>query len=299
MKISILTATYNRANYLRNLYKSIEQNTLRTPSLECEWIIVDDGSEDETEKKVREFIKEEKIKIRYYYQKNSGKMEAINQAVKMSEGDLIIDCDSDDYLCSNAFELIEKKSNELFKSEELYALAFLKKDKDGKISGKNFLNIDKPTTMFELYFKEDIEGEKILVYKAKIRKEYKHELEENENFITEARMYHKMDEKYKILCINECIEIGEYVEDGYTKNIKDTFKNSPKGYYCYFKEILGKDMKGTLIKKRIYAIKHYILFGYLAQKGFNIKSIRNINNKIAYLILYIPGIIKSKKFLIC
>ena len=296
MKISILTATYNRANYLSNLYESIKQNTHRTPSLESEWIIIDDGSEDETERKVKEFIKDGKIKIKYYYQKNTGKMMAINQAVKMAEGELIVDCDSDDYFSSDAFELIKKNSKKFFENEELYALAFLKKDKDGKISGKSFSNVDKPTTMFELYFKEDIEGEKILVYKAKIRKKYEHELEDDENFITEARMYHKMDEKYKILCINEPIEIGEYVEDGYTKNINKTFKNSPKGYYCYFKEILGKDMKGTLIKKRIYAIKHYILFGYLIQKGFNIKDIRNAGNKILYSILYIPGIIKSKGF---
>ena len=77
--------------------------------------------------------------------------------------------------------------------------------------------------MFDLYFKKDIQGEKILVFNANIRKKFKHELEENEKFVTEARMYHKMDDNYKILCINEVIEIGDYQDDGYTQNIVETF----------------------------------------------------------------------------
>ena len=268
MKLSILTATYNRENYLGELYNSILKNKHSKTNLECEWIIIDDGSKDNTKSRVEEFINENKIEIKYHYQENSGKMSAINYAVDISEGDLIIDCDSDDKLVENAFKLIEQNSKELFENENLYAIAFLKKDKNEKISGKEFIIENEPTTMFELYFKYNIEGEKILLYNAKIRKQYKHELEDNENFITEARMYHKMDEKYKIICINKPIEIGEYVEDGYTKNINKIFKKCPNGYYLYFKEILAKNMKGTLRSKRIYAIKHYILFGYLAKKKF-------------------------------
>ena len=73
-------------------------------------------------------------------------------------------------------------------------------------------------------------------------------------------MYHKMDEQYKILCVNEVIEIGQYNEDGYTKNILKTFKTSPNGYYKYFKEILQKNLKGVLLKKKIYLLKHFIWF---------------------------------------
>lgn len=294
MKLSILTATYNRAEYLENLYKSILENN--KTNLECEWIIIDDGSKDDTKIRVEEFINQNKIEIKYHFQENSGKMNAINYATQISEGDLIIDCDSDDYLAENAFELIEKNSKKLFENKELYAICFLKKDENGKISGKKFPKENELTTMFDLYFKYNIEGEKILVYNSKIRKQYKHEIENNENFITEARMYHKMDEKYKIICINEPIEIGEYIQDGYTKNIDKTFKNYPNGYYMYFKEILSKNMRGALWSKRLYAIKHYILFGYLAKKKINIKAIKNLSNKILYIILYIPGKIKSKRF---
>ncbi|MBO4816285.1 MAG: glycosyltransferase family 2 protein [Clostridia bacterium] len=294
MKLSILTATYNRANYLPKLYESIKENLKY--NVTPEWIIVDDGSTDDTKNIVQSFIDENKVIIKYLYQKNSGKMSAINEAVKMATGDLIVDCDSDDYFTNNSFEIIEKNSEKLLQNQELYGLVFLKSEENGKISGKEFSQKEHITSMFDLYFKEDIGGEKIIVYNSKIRKQYSHQLEHNEKFITEARMYHKMDEKYKLLAINEVIEQGNYIEDGYTKNINKTFKESPYGYYIYFKELLQKDMRGVMFSKRLYAIKHYILFSYLTKNKFNANLIKDRLNRFLYIILYLPGRMKSRKF---
>lgn len=296
MKLSILTATYNRANMLSSLYKSIKTN-LDNSNLECEWIIVDDGSIDNTREIVDGFKSEEKVKIEYYFQENSGKMAAINKAVDIASGDLIVDCDSDDYFTDNAFDIIEKNAEKLLENKSLYGLIFLKAELDGSISGEKFKKENKETTVFELYFKDNIQGEKIIVFNSKIRKKYLHEIENNEKFITEGRMYHKMDKKYKVLCINEIIQQGDYIEGGYTKNIVDMLKKYPYGYYKYFEEILGNDMRGVLFEKRVYAIKHYILFGVLTNKKMNVKSIKNVINKILYIILYLPGVIKSKSFL--
>lgn len=72
MKLSIITATYNRAKYLIKLYESIKNNLKY--NLNCEWIIIDDGSNDDTKKQVEKFIAENKVVIKYCYQKNTGKM---------------------------------------------------------------------------------------------------------------------------------------------------------------------------------------------------------------------------------
>ncbi len=294
MKLSILTATYNRGTYLPKLYETIQKN--RTDELNCEWIIIDDGSTDQTKEQVQKWIEENKIAIQYQYQKNSGKMAAINEAVKLATGDLIVDCDSDDYFTEDAFDKIQKNAKKLLENQNLYGMVFLKQENNGTISGKQFKENEQITTMFDLYFKEDIEGEKIIVFNSKIRKKYVHRLEKEEKFITEARMYHEMDKNYQILAINEVIEQGSYREDGYTKNIHATFKKYPYGYYMYFKEILQKDMKGVLWKKRLYVLKHYILFGYLTKNNFNANVIKSKLNKILYILLYLPGIIKSKRF---
>ena len=292
MKLSILTATYNRAEFLEKLYNSIIQNL--DSGLEAEWLIMDDGSTDETSKVVQKFIDENKLEIKYKVQENQGKMAAINSLMPFTTGDLIVDCDSDDYFAPNAFETI-KHTFEQTKQEGLYGICFLKQNENGKIDGTSFKN--ETSTMFDLYFKEAATGEKGLVYYADVRKNYKHELEENEKFITEARMYHKMDEKYKIKCVNKAITIGNYQENGYTSNILKTFTESPKGYLKYFEEILQKDFKGVKLNKRLYAIKHYILFLTITNQKLNLRQVKNILNKILILILFIPGKIKSKKFL--
>ena len=61
-------------------------------------------------------------------------------------------------------------------------------------------------------------------------------------------------------------------------------------------EILQKNMKGVKLNKRLYAIKHYILFSYLTKSKNNVKQIRDLKNKILYVILYLPGILKSRNF---
>lgn len=289
-KISILTPTYNRANLLGELYRSLLEN--KQKDLEIEWLIMDDGSTDTTKKVVEDFIKESKIEIKYYRQENQGKMVAINKLVQEATGDLIIDCDSDDYFTKDAFQIIQEEFNKHKEEKESCGLCFLKYDQDNQNMGNKFKN--EKTTMFDLYFKEGETGEKAIAFYQKIRKQYRHQLEKNERFVTEARMYHKMDEKYQMICINKPIMICEYKKDGYTQNITKQFKENPYGYYEYFKEILQKDFKGVKFSKRLYTIKHYILFSYLT-KQYESKVIKNFSNKIFYWLLFLPGLIKSKK----
>ena len=139
MKLSVLTATYNRAKYLPKLYESIKNNLKY--KLSVEWIIVDDGSTDETKDYVQDFINENLFTIKYLFQKNSGKMSAINEAVKLASGDLIVDCDSDDFFTDDSFKIIEEHAQKLLQNENLYSLVFLKKENDGTLSGKELKNV--------------------------------------------------------------------------------------------------------------------------------------------------------------
>lgn len=291
MKISVLTPTYNRANLLGKLYESLIKNSKY--DIEIEWLIMDDGSTDDTKIIIKKYIEENKIEIKYFEQENQGKMVSINKLVEKATGDLIVDCDSDDYFTEDAFKIINEEYKKNKNENNIYGLCFLKYDQDGKNMGNNFKN--KKTTMFDLYFKEGETGEKAIVFFSSIRKQYKHELEHNERFVTEARMYHKLDEKYKMICINKPIMICEYQKEGYTQNIVKQFKENPYGYYDYFKEILQKDMKGVTFNKRLYAIKHYLVFSHLTKHKISLGNISGTVNKILYLILYIPGMVKCRK----
>lgn len=289
MKLSILTSTYNRGDNLIKLYNSIVDNLIN--DIFFEWIIMDDGSTDNTYQIISNFRNKENFEIKYFYQENRGKMSSINELVEKSDGDLIVECDSDDFFIKDAFRIINEEYDKCKNDNDLYAMCFLKHDQLNINIGKN-MKRDK-TTIFDLYFKQEEDGEKALVFFSIVRKKYKHKLERNEKFVTEARLYHEMDKNYYIKCINKPIMICEYQNDGYTKNIEKIFRENPYGYYEYFAEILGREMKNVLFCKRMYAIKHYILFSYLT-KTYNIKRIKEYKNKFLYMILLFFGIIKIK-----
>ncbi len=289
MKLSIITPTYNRAELLKNLYNSIKKNIIEND--EIEWIIIDDGSTDHTKEVIQTF--ESSFPIIYQYQENKGKMAALNFGMAYVTGDLLLECDSDDVLTDNAISIIKNAFEESKEEKDIYALCFLKFDQDLKNIGEKFQK--NKTTMFDLYFKEGEDGEKALVYFTNIRKKYHYKIEHKEKFSTEARLHHEMDLKYKIKCFNEAIMLCEYRKDGYTKNILKIFQENPYGYYEYFKEILQlHNMKGTPFTKRLYVIKHMILFSYLTKQKIPLKETKEVINKILFIILYIPGIIKTK-----
>ena len=290
MKLSILTATYNRGKNLYKLYESIVKNMIE--ELDIEWLIMDDGSKDNTEEIVKRFALVDKLTIKYFKQENQGKMQAINNLMQYVTGEVVMDCDSDDYFVVNAFKNIYEKVPNLLNDNSLYGIVFLKNENENKLSGNFFLKENETTTMFDLYFKQGTLGEKIIVFKTEIRKTYKHELIDGEKFITEARMYHKMDEKYGIKCYNLVIVEGEYLEDGYTNNIIISFKKYPKGYFEYFKEILDKNVKNIKLDKRLYAIKHLILFKVLC--GYKNIKLKNKLNQVLYYLLLLPGTIVTK-----
>ena len=293
MKISVLTSTYNRACLLDKLYTSILINS-NTSNFDVEWLIMDDGSMDNTRIVASNYAKEGIIDVKYYYHENAGKMKSINELVSHATGDLLLECDSDDFLASNAFKEIEYAIGNIENLDEIYALVFLKYDQNGDNMGNDFPENNYESTMFDLYFKENITGEKALVYNTKIRKMYNYETEEGEKFVTEARLHHQMDLKYKVRCFNKKIMICEYKADGYTKNIMKLFKEYPNGYYEYFREVFDQNMNGVTFKKRMYIYKHYILFSVLAHKKNVIRNVKGFTNKVFVILLYIPGKIATK-----
>ena len=152
MKISILTPTYNRSSLLKKLYNSIIINTKKV-NIDIEWLIMDDGSDDETKQSVESFVKEKNLDIFYFYEENKGKMYAINELVKKATGDFIVECDSDDFFTDNAFELIKNSIESIKDYSNIYGLVFLKYDQNGNNMGNNFKEENYESTMFDLYFK--------------------------------------------------------------------------------------------------------------------------------------------------
>ena len=81
-ELTVLTPTYNRAALLPRLFESLCRQTCK----DFEWIVVDDGSTDETEAVVRSVGREAAFPVRYLRKENGGKHTAVNLGVREAEG---------------------------------------------------------------------------------------------------------------------------------------------------------------------------------------------------------------------
>ncbi len=108
-KISVITATYNRKNTLSRVYNSLKNQTYKN----FEWIIIDDGSTDNTGELVEQWRKESNFPIIYYYQSNQGKHIAVNKAMEYVSGEYVTGIDSDDEIKSNSFEILLNEWNNI------------------------------------------------------------------------------------------------------------------------------------------------------------------------------------------
>ena len=247
--ITIFTPTYNRAHLLPRHYDSLKRQT----SSDFEWLIVDDGSVDNTEELVKAWIEDNVINIRYICQKNGGKHRAFNTGVKNAAGELFFCIDSDDYAPSNCVELIiDCWSN--VKNNKVAGILALKADDKGNLLSDTLPENIAQTTTFDLVKKYNCNGEKSIVYKTSILKEYPYPEIDGENFVTECVVYDKIDMDYVMVLLNKVLTISEYQPDGLTANIFSIMLKTPTGYKIYYKQRI--DMAYTLSDRIGYIIRY-------------------------------------------
>jgi len=213
MKITVFTPTYNRAYTLQRLYESL----LKQDYKNFEWLVIDDGSTDDTKKLLNSYIDESIIDIRYYKVSNGGKHRAINMATDLAKGEVFFIVDSDDYLTSNALtRLIYWFGTIAGATEKFAGVSGLKGYSASEIIGNTFAGNYKDALYFERN-KYKINGDKAEAFYTDVLRRYKFPEFEGENFITEAVVWCKLAENdYKIRYFNEIIYITEYMKDGLT-----------------------------------------------------------------------------------
>jgi glycosyltransferase involved in cell wall biosynthesis len=141
-KITVFTPTYNRAHTLHRVYNSIKKQTLqkRDNVNIFEWIIVDDGSSDNTRELVKRWQNESEFEIIYFYQENQGKPSATRKGIELSRGELFLICDSDDEFLPDTFEVFIKIWDSFSKEEKekCSGIAVLCQDQFGNRIGKDY-----------------------------------------------------------------------------------------------------------------------------------------------------------------
>ncbi|OQY35528.1 MAG: hypothetical protein B6241_01090 [Spirochaetaceae bacterium 4572_59] len=203
-RISVCTASYNFRPYLHRVYESLQLQTFK----DFEWIIVDDGSEDDTESLVKEWIaNKDFFTIRYHrFPENRGKMSATNHGAIMAEGEFFLDFGGDDALKPNALERFMARWDEIDEDvkPEIAALIACSENQYGEFVGTEFPQDPLICDFYERKFKYRIKGEKLQLFKTEVTRRFPY-YDKVDRHVIHSATYFDISEFYKIYCFNEVL----------------------------------------------------------------------------------------------
>lgn len=264
--ITIFTPTFNRAHLLPRLYES-----LRRQINTCfEWLVVDDGSTDDTRSMVQRWIEEDQVSIRYIYQENVGKMRAHNRGVEECKTELFMCLDSDDYLSDDCVDRIYSHWEKYKNNKKVSGMVAYRKMIGEPMSV--FPNVEF-STMHEL--NKVYVGETALAFRTDILRMYPFPVVDGEKFIGEGYVYDKLDQKYVLAVIPEYWMVCEYQSGGYTDSALKTLIKNPKGWALNSKQKYL--FYGDTVTKKIKYMSAYVCSSLFA------------NYKLSHIIKHAPN----------
>lgn len=289
MTVTVLTPTFNRGGVLRKLYESLEKQSCK----DFEWLVIDDGSTDNTNDLITKLQEKSKFPIRYIYKNNGGKHTALNIGVQTIDSELTFIVDSDDTVIDDAIESILKIHQKYGVRDNICGYAFLRAFPDGKVNGKEFDKDEQIGSYIQVRVNgNDTGADKAEVFKTQCLKEFPFPEYPNEKFLGEDLVWVRMARKYEMVHINKAIYIGNYLEDGLTNNRRKHNIASPIGCVHRAEEFMEPDLK---IKYRIKGGLQYIVYGKFA--GISIVDlIRKTKHKILVTACVPGGLLLQAKW---
>lgn len=290
IELTIFTPTYNRAYILPQLFDSLLAQTNKN----FEWMIVDDGSSDNTKNLIENFKSKADFKIIYIYQENQGKHVAINTALSHIKTAYFATVDSDDFLQKNGIEIVEKKIPSINQENKIIGIASPINILNNTARNKKDIDRDIAVTTNELKFKYGYEGELTLIFKTDLAKKFEYPIFKGEKFMLESVVFDRMDSDYKFLYINASIVNAEYREDGLTAQGKKLLLNNPQGSALAYKQKMNNN-KIPLNHRKTFA-KNYWDYESLNNKSFvsKLNNIRSLQLKLHMIGYFIKRILDKK-----
>lgn len=263
--LTVFTPTYNRAYTLHKCYESLKRQTSR----DFVWLIIDDGSTDDTKELVEQWIKESDLDIRYHYQKNQGMHGAHNTAYELIDTELNVCIDSDDYMTDDAVEKIVSFWNKNNR-DDIAGIAALDAYENGDIIGTKFPEDIKESHLIDLFEKKGVKGDKKFIYRSELTKNYKYPIFEGEKYVGLGYKYYKIDLSYKMFLLNEVVCIVEYMPDGSSMNMLKQYRNNPRGF-AFIRIDNMKNPRAPFIFKFKQCI-HYVSSSFISKNKQFIKE---------------------------
>lgn len=281
--ITVLTPTYNRGKLLEKLYKSLCAQDCK----DFEWLIVDDGSTDDTSDRVEQMKQTADFQIFYYKKENGGKHTALNYAYQFIKTLLTFIVDSDDSLTEDAISCVNEIYKKYKNESDLCGFSFLRGKPDGGYLSTSGVPQDGMKESYvECRINRNIGGDMAEVWYTHCLKEYPFPEFQGEKFLGEDIVWVRMSEKYKMRFFNRVIYISDYLEDGLTNNRRGHNIKSPNGCVARAEAFLGSDSN---IKAKIKAALQYQIYGRFADKSVKELFVKS-KHKSVFAIMYFPAV---------
>lgn len=234
--ITILTPTYNRASLLPRLFDSL----LRQTNKDFEWIVVDDGSTDDTREVVAN-LKEKcggAFPMGYVYKANGGKHMAINIGAERARGELLFIADSDDLLTDDALETVENSWHDISDDKSFAGIAGLDITMDTReVIGSGLPQEHIDCNAIDIRYRHHVTGDMKEVFRTEVLREFPSPEFAGERFCPEQLVWFRMARRYRLRYINKPIYIADYQPDGITAGITRARMRNPSASMLTYAEL--------------------------------------------------------------
>lgn len=256
--LTVFTPAYNRAHTLPRTYESLLAQSCK----DFVWLIVDDGSKDNTGELVRAWRERDNgFEIRYIYKENGGMHTAHNTAYEHIDTELNTCIDSDDCLSPGAVEKILRKWEQV-RDRGYAGLIALDSDMEGNIIGQGFPEGLTETTLMG-YYAAGGSGDKKLIYRTDVINQYPpYPVFEGERYVSLAYKYRLIDQDYKLAVMNEVVCNVDYQTDGHSAAMFREYVRSPRGFAFWRKTCMQyPESKKRMVVDAIHYVAESILAG--------------------------------------
>ena len=248
MKVSVITPIYNRASFLPSLFESLNHQT----SKEFEWIIVDDGSEDDVRGAVEKFTGEG-FDVKLYQKVNGGKHTAVNLGIREAKGELTLILDSDDELPEDAIAKILDEYQPIKGKRDFAGVCGYMAHRDGQVIGQPLIEID--ASEIELRYKYHVCGDMCEVFRTDVLRNFPFPELKGERFCPESLVWNRIARKYRLHVFPKVVYLRDYLDGGLTDNIVRIRMDSPVASMMTYTEMLDIEMPWS--QKMKAAINYY------------------------------------------
>jgi hypothetical protein len=239
---TVFTPTYNRAHSLPRVYSSLESQTYR----DFEWLVVDDGSTDDTRSLIDSYSHKATFPIRYIYQHNAHKKTAFNRGVRESGGELFLQLDSDDEYVPKALERFWWHWMNIPAGERarFSAVTALCVGENGHIVGTRFPTEEDQkwidSDSLEMQYRYHVQGDKCGFQRTEVLREFPFP-ENVQGLVPEGVVWSTISRHYRTRYVNEALQtIHQEGPDRLTRQRGDWGKHAD-GHALWAREVLENE----------------------------------------------------------